>query len=199
LVSRSVDSIRMWDATSRRAIGKPIDGPSSSYIFRTARLSPDGRRIAAATPFTIQQFDLDTGEPVGSPMLGNNDKRINDITYSPDRRYLVSISEDRTLRFWDTTSGEQIGEPVDITAVGATQYVHFSHDARRVFIRAIPVSLSGSPPYVGGGIWQIPAPTVWVDALCAMLVSNPSDAQWKDWISPDIPYQEPCRGKPRSH
>jgi WD40 repeat protein len=198
LVSVSDDSIRMWDTTNRRAIGKPIGGPGSSYIFSTWALRPDGRRIAATTPFTIQQWDADTGEPVGSPMLGNNDKTINDITYSPDGRYLVSISNDRTLRFWDTRSDQQIGEPVDITAVGPTYYVHFSHDARRVFIRAVPVSLKGSPPYVGGGIWQIPTPTVWADALCDKVVTNPSDQQWKDWISPDIPYQEPCPGKRRS-
>ena len=199
LMSRSLDSIRVWDATNRQAIGKPIGGPGSSYLFSAATLSPDARRVAAATPYTIQQWDADTGEPVGPPMLGNNDERISDIAYSPDGRYLVSISQDKTLRFWDTTSGQQIGEPIDITVVGATVYVAFSHDARRVFITAVKMSLSGSPPYVGGGIWQIPAPTVWADALCDKLVSNPSDQQWKDWITPDIPYTEPCGGKRRSH
>ena len=179
-------------------IGKPIGGPGSSYIFTSLDLRPDGRRIAATTPLTIQQWDVDSGEPVGPPMLGNNDQSINNITYSPDGRYLVSISQDHTLRFWDTTSGQQIGEPVDTAAVGATFYVHFSHDARRVFIRALRMSLSGPPPYVGGGIWQIPAPTVWADALCDKLISNPSDQQWKNWISPDTPYQEPCLGKRRS-
>jgi WD40 repeat protein len=199
LVSRSSDSIRVWDTTSRRAIGKPIGGPDSPYVFSTAELSPVARRIAAATPYTIQQWDADTGEPVGKPLLGNNDKRINDIAYSPDGRYLVSISQDQTLRFWDATSGRQIGEPVDITAVGATVHVAFSHDARRVFMAARRMSLSGSPPYVGGGIWQIPAPAVWADRLCDKLVSNPNDQQWKDWIPPGIRYQEPCPGKPRSH
>ena len=199
LVSRSSDSIRMWDTTSRHAIGKPIGGPDSPYIFSTAMLSPDGRHIAAATPLTIQQWDVDSGEPVGQQMSGNNDQRINHITYSPDGRYLVSISQDQTLRFWDTTSGRQIGEPVDTAAVGATQYVHFSHDAHRVFIRALRMSLNGPPPYVGGGIWQIPAPTVWADALCDKLVSNPSDQQWRNWISPDTPYHDPCLGKRRSH
>jgi WD40 repeat protein len=173
LVSRSTDSIRMWDTTSRQAIGKPIGGPGSSYMFSTALLSPDGRRIAAATPLTIQEWDADTGEPVGPPMLGKHGEKIINIAYSPDRRYLVSISQDRTLRFWDTTSGRQIGEPVDITVVGTAIYVGFSHDARRVFIRALETSLSGAPPYVGGGIWQIPAPTGWVDALCDKLVSKP--------------------------
>jgi WD40 repeat protein len=133
-------------------------------------------------------------------MLGNNDQTINDIAYSPgDGRYLVSISQDRTLRFWDATARRQIGEPIDITVVGGTVYVGFSHDARHVFITAVSISLSGSPPFVGGGIWQIPAPTLWADALCDKLASNPSDQQWRDWISPDLDYQEPCGGKRRSH
>ncbi len=196
LVSRSTDSIRVWDTTSRRAIGKPIGGPGSSYPFTAAKLSPDGRRIAAATPYTIQQWDIDTGEPVGAPIGG---EQINDIAYSPDGRYLVWISQFQILRFWDMTSGRQIGDPVDISFVGATAYVGFSPDARRVFMAAVRVSLSGSPPYVGGGIWQIPGPAAWVDALCDKLVSNPSEQQWKDWIPPGIRYQEPCPGKPRSH
>jgi WD40 repeat protein len=198
LVSRSVDSIRVWDAASRQAIGEPIGGADSPYIFTSAKLSPDGRRIAAATPLSIQEWDADTGNPVRSPMLGNNEKVINDIAYSPDGRYLVSISQDRTLRFWDTASARQIGEPVDITVVGGTVYVGFTHDARRVFITARQMSLSGSPPFVGGGIWQIPAPAIWADALCDKLVSNPSDQQWRDWISPDLDYQQPCTGKRRS-
>jgi WD40 repeat protein len=198
LISRSADSIRVWDAASRQPIGEPIGGPDSPYIFTSAKLSPDGRRVAAPTPLSIQEWDADTGNPVGSPMLGNSDKAIDDIAYSPDGRYLVSISEDRTLRFWDTASGRQIGEPVDITVVGGTIYVGFSRDARHVFITALPLSLTGSPPRVGGGIWQIPAPTLWADALCDKLVSNPSDQQWRDWISADLGYQEPCHGKRRS-
>jgi WD40 repeat protein len=200
LISQSRDSIRVWDSASRKAIGKPIGGSDSPYKISTAKLSPDGRRIAAATPFTIQEWDADTGEPVGRAMLGNNDQTINDIAYSPgDGRYLVSISQDRTLRFWDATARRQIGEPIDITVVGGTVYVGFSHDARHVFITAVSISLSGSPPFVGGGIWQIPAPTLWADALCDKLASNPSDQQWRDWISPDLDYQEPCGGKRRSH
>ena len=40
LVSRSSDSIRMWDTTSRQAIGKPIGGPGSSYIFSYRQAQP---------------------------------------------------------------------------------------------------------------------------------------------------------------
>ena len=100
LISVNDDSIRMWDTATQRAIGKPIGGPGSSYIFRSWDLRPDRRRVAATTPYSIQQWDADTGEPVGAPMLGYNQKLIDDIAYStPDGRYLVWIHEDESMRF----------------------------------------------------------------------------------------------------
>lgn len=193
LYSRSIDSIRIWDTGTGRAIGKPIGSPSASG-FADMTVSPDGRRIAGASGKTIQQWDAESGEAVGPPMEGS-DRQI-DIVYSPDGRHLVSICADSTLRFWDTTTGRQVGEAVDTTAVGKANYVKFSHDGRRVFIGAAQISLDGKPPFVGGGIWQLPAPTAWMDALCDKLATNPSHEQWKDWISPDVPSRELCPGKP---
>ncbi|MER7453581.1 TIR domain-containing protein [Nocardia beijingensis] len=193
LYSRSTDSIRIWDTAAGRAIGKPIGSPNA-FGFGDMSISADGRRIAGASGKTIQQWDAESGEAVGPPMEGS-DRQV-DIAYSPDGRHLVSICADSTLRFWDTTTGRQVGEAVDTTAVGKADYVKFSHDGRRIFISAAQVSLDGNPPFVGGGIWQLPAPTAWVDALCDKLATNPSHEQWKDWISPDVPYRELCRGKP---
>jgi WD40 repeat protein len=194
--SYSLDLIRIWDTKTRQPIGKPIGGPDGFYLFSAMTVSKDSRRIAASNGNVIQQWDAQTGEPVG-PRMEGHDKDINDLSYSPDGRYLVSVSKDRTLRFWDTLSGSQIGEPVDTAVVGDTSYVGFSHDGRRVFISAGRLSLDGTPPFVGGGIWQVPGPAAWTDALCDKLAANPSDAQWKDWVSPDISNTELCLGKPR--
>lgn len=205
LYSRSTDSIRIWDTATRQSVGKPIGGPDTYYDFSTMTLSPDGRHIAAESRTIIQEWDAESGEAVGPPIHGPAQEDV-DIAYSPDGRYLVSIcaqeylpcQDDNTLRFWDIASGRQIGEPVDTTAAGRTANVKFSHDGRRVFVAASEVSLDGNPPFVGGGIWQVPAPAAWADALCDKLASNPSHEQWNDWISPDIPYRELCPGKPVS-
>jgi hypothetical protein len=82
---------------------------------------------------------------------------------------------------------------LEITAVGRVTNVQFSHDGRRVFVTAEPQFDSNE----GGGIWQLPAPALWKDVLCDKLTSNPSDEQWKEWISPDIPNTDLCPGKPR--
>jgi WD40 repeat protein len=34
------------------------------------------------------------------------------------------------------------------------------------------------------------------DMLCDKLTANMSHQQWRDWVSPDIPYIESCPGLP---
>ena len=191
LYSRSWDSIRVWDSATRQPIGKPID--SDGRPFTAMRISPDGRDIAGANLARIQRWDAQSGEPVGRPMEGHNGK-VADIAYSPDGHYLVSVDNENTLRFWDVASGRQLGEPIDTTALGNISNVEFDRDGSRVFVTAARVSSRGGPPS-GGGIWQLPAPAGWADALCDKLKSNPTQKQWEHWISPDIGYIKLCSGK----
>ena len=133
-------------------------------------------------------------------MEGHNGE-INDIAYSPDGRYLVSAGAagtDDTLRFWDAASGRQIGEPVSTEYMGQATYVSFSKDGHWVYVVAQGVTLDGSGPFAGhNAIWRLPAPAEWEHQLCEKLTNNPSADEWKAWISPDIPYADPCPGKPR--
>jgi WD40 repeat protein len=200
LYSFSHDSVRIWDPAKRQPVGKPI---TLGFYIAGMALSPDGRRIAAAVrlggqqQWVIQQWDAETGLSLDKPMAGHDDE-VNDLAYSPDGKYLVSTSTDNTLRFWDTATGQQIGEPVVTLPIGKTSLVQYSHDGREVFVVAQRISLDGHPPFVGGGVWQFPAPAAWNDGLCDKLTSNPTDEQWKDWISPDIPNTELCPGKPKA-
>jgi WD40 repeat protein len=194
LYSLSSDSIRIWDTASRHLIGKPIEALIGLHRMN---VSHDDRRIAAADGKNIQQWDAATGEAVGERLIGHDDY-VQDVAYSPDDTLLASVSSDRTLRFWDTATGQQIGEPIATIPVGSTQFVDFSPDGRRVFVVAQRVSLDGEPPYVGGGIWQIPAPAAWKDAVCDKLTSNPSDEEWRNWVSEDIPNRDLCSNQPKA-
>ncbi|MGO9381148.1 MAG: hypothetical protein ACLP4W_03395 [Mycobacterium sp.] len=196
LYSRSITSIRIWDPVTGHAIGKPIGGAGD--LFNGMSISHDGRRIATRQRFdrTIRQWDAESGEPVRT-LTGHNDN-VTYVEYSPDGRYLVSVGADRALRFWDSASGDPVGEGVDITALGVVDAVTFSRDGHRLYFTATGWSPNGDPPFSGGGIWQLPAPAAWADALCDKVVSNPSDAQWKNWISPDISNTELCPSKPRA-
>ncbi|MBW4569668.1 MAG: caspase family protein [Tolypothrix carrinoi HA7290-LM1] len=65
----------------------------------------------------------------GNQLTGHSD-RVTSIAFSPDGRYIVSGSEDNTVRLWDM-SGKQIGQPFTGHAKPITS-VAFSPDGRYI-------------------------------------------------------------------
>jgi WD40 repeat protein len=137
----------------------------------------------------IDQWDIESGSAVGAPMKGHT-VGVNSIAYGPGGDYLVSAGSDGTLRFWDTTTGRQLGDP--IVMPGEQQSVEVSHDGRRIFINEAALLTSGGH---SSRVLEVPAPAAWRDKLCDKLPRNPSEEQWKQWVSPDVPYTEICPGK----
>ncbi|MBQ2097815.1 MAG: PD40 domain-containing protein, partial [Bacteroidales bacterium] len=67
---------------------------------------------------------------VGNPLVGHTDY-VTSASFSPDGRYIVSASVDRTVRIWDAKTGQQVGNPLE----GHTAYVNsasFSPDGRYI-------------------------------------------------------------------
>jgi WD40 repeat protein len=187
LYSRSTDSIRVWNR-ELQPVGKPITG-----LWITAAAMHNGK--IAAVDFVggahlIQEYDAKSGRKIGGPLSGHT-QNINDIAYTSDGRYIVSLGLDNALRFWDVRSGEQLGMPIPTNAVGNPANVALSDDDRRVFVTATQDAATSQ----GGGIWEIPGPSAWAERLCAKLTSNPTQEQWDHWISPDVDREELCRGK----
>ncbi|MDH6243481.1 hypothetical protein [Mycobacterium sp. OTB74] len=203
LFSRGHDgSVWIWDTTIRPPKAKQIGGPDSPDAFTAMVVSPDSRHIATASgKGTIQQWDVSSAAAEGLPLKGHPDE-VNDIDYSPDGRYLVSVGNagtDDTLRFWDLKSGREIGEPVSTVPMGKAAYVYFSKDGHWIYVIAQGMTLAGSGPTAGhSSIWRLPAPAEWEHALCQKLITNPNDDEWKAWVSPDTPYKDVCPGKPRA-
>ncbi|MCI0459831.1 MAG: tetratricopeptide repeat protein, partial [Gemmataceae bacterium] len=69
--------------------------------------SPDGSLLAVTGPgHTVQVYRMGNyKEPV---TLGHHHQNgIRSLTFSPDGRYLASVSADRTVKLWDVTAGQE--------------------------------------------------------------------------------------------
>ena len=104
--------------------------PTTAEAYGVA-FSPDGTRIASGSAdHTVRQWDAQTGQPVGEPLVGHRD-RVFGVAFSPDGSRIASGGVDRTVRLWDAQSGRPVGEPL----VGHKEIVYgvaFSSDGSRI-------------------------------------------------------------------
>jgi WD40 repeat protein/serine/threonine protein kinase len=98
----------------RLILGNPVTaefGPSKEAGRRSdCRPAPslDGRMLATGGEATIRLWDVDRLEEVAS-LLGH-ERDVTSLAWSPDGRLLASHSQgDRTVRFWDVASRQEIG------------------------------------------------------------------------------------------
>jgi WD40 repeat protein len=122
-------TLRLWDAESGAAIGKPLTAHGDGVSRVT--FSPDGKIMASgSTGATVRLWDARTGEPIGDPLAGHT-AAVTSIAFSSNSQRLVSGSDDSTLRIWDAGSGKPIGPPLT-GHEGGVLSVAFSSDGRRV-------------------------------------------------------------------
>jgi WD40 repeat protein len=182
IVSGSRDhTLRLWDAKTGQPIGVPLTGHEEEVT--SVAFSPDGTRICSGSwDHTLRLWDAKTGEPVGVPLTGHEGS-VDTVAFSPDGTRIVSGSGDKTLRLWDAKAGQPIG--VLLKHGRAVRSVAFSPDGTRIVSGGDERSLR---------LW--PAPKAWPDELCAKLTRNMSRKQWREWVSPEIPYTCQCPGLP---
>jgi WD40 repeat protein len=69
-----------------------------SGVVKAMALSPDGRRIAAASGKMVRVFDSENGKLLGE-MDGHRDE-VTALAFSTDGKRLVTGSADKTVRIW---------------------------------------------------------------------------------------------------
>ena len=158
-------------------IDRPLGGVESLAF------SPDGHRLASASPdHTVRVWNVDTGRQLFEPLRGHTDM-ARSVAFSPDGHRLASASFDGTVRLWDTGNGHPLADPFT-GHLGQVDAVAFSPDGTRIAS--------------AGDDWTIriwPA-VVTSEMVCHKLSTGISTDEWRQWISPDIPYHPPCAGLP---
>jgi WD40 repeat protein len=100
------DTVRLWDARSGEAIGKPLVG-HQDWVFDVAfspRPSDDQGAFflaSASADGTLLLWDIASGQPMGRPFAGHSGW-VQTAAFSPDGRVLASGGADGAIIFWDT-------------------------------------------------------------------------------------------------
>ena len=129
--------IRMWDWTNEKQwrLAKTFEG-HSHYVMGLAINPKDTNTFASAClDRTIKIWNLSSGHPNFS-IEAHETKGVNHVDYYPgsDKPYLLTTSDDRTVKIWDYTTKALIA-----TLEGHTSNVSFA-----CYHPELPVIVSGS-------------------------------------------------------
>jgi WD40 repeat protein len=90
---------RLWDAATGELVGK-VEGYGGYVAF-----SPDSRNVVVTGGQTPFIWSPETGE---QRHLKGHDGTLWAAAFSPDGRYVVTASADRTARVWNTTTAREV-------------------------------------------------------------------------------------------
>jgi WD40 repeat protein len=112
IVSGGDNTIRFWDQQGN-AIGQPIQ--AARVFVNSVAISPDGEQIISSGDFKIRMWDkkgnaVEVPNPIIEPFNGHKGL-VTSVAFSCDGRFIVSGSEDGTVRLWDR-AGNPVSPPL---------------------------------------------------------------------------------------
>jgi WD40 repeat protein len=138
------DTIKLWDASVDTSIDneciKTFIGHTD--LINSARFSPDGKYIVSCSEdntiklWSVVDTSIDNNTSIGNEciktLIGHTDW-VNSAEFSPDGKYIVSCSDDRTIKLWNTDINTDI--KCIKTFTGHTKFVYsveFSPDGKYI-------------------------------------------------------------------
>jgi len=122
----TVSSICLYDVNSGTLIAVlSLDGDRLFDVL----WSCDGSKLFASKGGTIQCWNSDTGQQIRAAWTGHTGN-ICSLSLSPDGLILASTSLDKTVHFWNATTGNPIGQHLQNDCEVTT--VHFSPSSKFV-------------------------------------------------------------------
>jgi WD40 repeat protein len=103
IASGSADNtVRIWDSQSGKSIGTPFKD-HTDRVWSIA-FSPDGKCIASGSDDkTVRVCDSTSGQLIGPPFRSHGE--VRSVALSPNGAYLICVSLDDSVRFWDLQTG----------------------------------------------------------------------------------------------
>lgn len=95
----SVNEVFVFDAAKRSLIAS---FHWTGHEARRVLFSPDGKTLAAMAGNTLRAWDVKTGKETATVQGGP--KHFMGAAFTPDGRFVGTVSKDKTTRFWDTTT-----------------------------------------------------------------------------------------------
>jgi WD40 repeat protein len=110
-------------------VSAKIFAPIGNHRIISLSFSPDGKHIIAGGDMknSLKLWDIATGKEIGT-LTGHTEDRIGSVAFSPDSKYALSGSSDKTVKLWEVATGKEIR-----TFIGHTELVFsvaFSPDGR---------------------------------------------------------------------
>ncbi|MDN5869586.1 MAG: hypothetical protein L0H73_02520 [Nitrococcus sp.] len=129
LASGGAETVLLWDAATGKRVMEPLTG-HGGWVASVA-FSPDGRRLASGGGSTIRLWDPESGQQLGK--YARHGGPVASVAFSPDGRRLASGGDFTFIYLWNSASGEELGEAIQLMGQRDPVFsVAFSPDGRRL-------------------------------------------------------------------